>query len=127
MHISAILLTLATAISAAHALCYEGGRSGKYGEWLKGKDTILEEERLSFACTSLVGRGDVKFHAYETRSTCMQQDLRTKWDFTIKRVSDPGGDGTASMTMDNCLEYLRQEAYGCEYGGRIQNWDWDIT
>ncbi|OHW91389.1 hypothetical protein CSPAE12_09967 [Colletotrichum incanum] len=78
MQFTIILLTLASAISADNALCYKGGRSGQYGEWLKGKDHTIDKERLSIACTSLIGRGDVKFHAYETRSTCMQQDLRTK-------------------------------------------------
>ncbi|KAK2028269.1 hypothetical protein LX32DRAFT_640169 [Colletotrichum zoysiae] len=84
MHLRATFFVLASAISAANAFCHREGRSGEYGKWLREKDILVDTERLSFACANLVGNGDVKFSAYETRRTCMQQDLRTKWDFSIK-------------------------------------------
>ncbi|KAK1596708.1 uncharacterized protein LY79DRAFT_701311 [Colletotrichum navitas] len=124
MHLTATFLTLASAISAANALCYKGGRSGKYGEWLKEKDIIVDTERLSFACANLVGRGDVKFSAFETRRTCMQQDLRTKWDFGIKSMIDPGGNGESTLSMEDCMKILGKVAYGCEYGGETWNSAW---
>ncbi|TKW49436.1 hypothetical protein CTA1_8413 [Colletotrichum tanaceti] len=126
MHLSVILVTLACYVSASYALCYPSGRLGNYGKWLKEKEPTIDKERLSIACSALVGRGDVSFAKGESRRTCMQEDLRTKWDFKIERLSEPKSDGTATMTMDVCLEYLRKEAYGCKYGGRIKYWDWGI-
>ncbi|EFQ35123.1 uncharacterized protein GLRG_10267 [Colletotrichum graminicola M1.001] len=124
MRLTATLLTLASAISAAHAFCYAGGRSGNYGEWLKEKDITVDTERLSFACTNLIGQGYVKFGPFETRRTCMQQDLRTKWDFTIKSMVDPGGNGESNLSMEKCMEILGKEAYGCAYGGETVKEAW---
>ncbi|TQN70845.1 hypothetical protein CSHISOI_04593 [Colletotrichum shisoi] len=84
MHLRFILVTLTYYVSASYALCYTSGRQGDYGKWLKEKDPTIDKERLSIACSALVGRGDVSFAKYESRSTCMQEDLRTKWDFKIE-------------------------------------------
>ncbi|KAK1967652.1 hypothetical protein LY78DRAFT_731634 [Colletotrichum sublineola] len=127
MHLTAIIFTLASSISAANAICYQGGRSGNHGEWLKEKDHTVDSERLSFACAQMVGRGDVKFSPKETRYTCMQQDLRTKWDFTIKSMVDPGGDGESSLSMEKCMQFLGKEAYGCKYGGSTWNGAWFVA
>ncbi|CCF34827.1 hypothetical protein CH063_01206 [Colletotrichum higginsianum] len=84
MHLSFILITLTYYVSGSYALCYTSGRLGDYGKWLKEKEPTIDKERLSIACSTLVGRGDVSFAKHESRSTCMQEDLRTKWDFKIE-------------------------------------------
>ncbi|KAK1999197.1 hypothetical protein LX36DRAFT_699783 [Colletotrichum falcatum] len=127
MHLTAPFFTLALAVSAADAICYLGGRSGNWGEWLAGNEITVDKPRLSFACANLVGRGDVKFSAYEQRHTCMQESLRTKWDFTIKSMNHPGGDGESHLTMEKCMELLGKEAYGCEHGGESWSGAWAVV
>ncbi|KAK2054716.1 hypothetical protein LY76DRAFT_648905 [Colletotrichum caudatum] len=127
MHLTATFFVLASAISAANAYCHREGRSGEHGKWLREKDILVDTERLSFACASLVGNGDVKFSPFETRRTCMQQDLRTKWDFSIKSNVHPGGDGESLMTMEKCMKLLGKEAYGCEYGGETWAGTWLVS
>ncbi|KAK2038006.1 hypothetical protein LZ31DRAFT_600002 [Colletotrichum somersetense] len=127
MHLTTTFLALALAIDNANAFCYREGRSGEYGKWLREKDILVDTERLSFACANLVGNGDVKFSAYETRRTCMQQDLRTKWDFSIKSNTHPGSDGESPLSMEKCMELLGKEAYGCEYGGETWTGAWLVS
>ncbi|KAK1988374.1 hypothetical protein LZ30DRAFT_818373 [Colletotrichum cereale] len=127
MHLTATIFTLASAISAAHAMCYQTGMSGHYGEWLKEKDHTVDSERLSFACANMVGRGDAKFNSEETRRTCMQQDSRTKWDFSIKSMMHPESGGEPSLSMEKCMELLGKEAYGCERGGTSGDQQWFVS
>lgn len=65
---------LAAVFSTVSAKCYSGGQDGHKGT---GLDSV---NGLNNACMALMG----SYTGGETRSTCIQDSVGTKWNFQLK-------------------------------------------
>lgn len=120
MRFSLIVLFLALLVAKANC-CYSTGKKGDYGKWLLAKDTTLDQERLAWACSSIVGRGLIKFNAQEVRTFCIQQEYGFKWDFQLRYL---GYWGTRAIKLEECLHGMRKEVT-CLRGGKSAYWNWE--
>ncbi|KAJ2988359.1 hypothetical protein NUW58_g4017 [Xylaria curta] len=106
------LIALGSLFTTGSATCYLGGQDGDNGARLRGIDGITT------ACEALIGT----YIPGESRHFCLQVN-GTKWDFFLKCVSY----STSTIQLEECMNGMGKEAYGCRRGGYSNYWTWAYT
>ncbi|KAM0190111.1 hypothetical protein ACHAPA_010923 [Fusarium lateritium] len=116
-----LLKTLAVSVFIANvsAGCFSGGVG-----WVDDRDSAAyHAERACRGFDGQAGRFQGTFKPGESRSVCVELSGTVRADFTIQNTNL---NNALDLKDDDCVGKLRNEIYGCWYGGDSTTDGWRV-